>query len=273
MMGINSKNLLLAFFSLIPLILAITVNAQIVSPTIRIDPVEGPVGTSVSVRGSNFLLNSEVRVIWEDQVLGTGKADSGGNFWISVRVPEVPGGYYKIIAIDEVKNNAYSTFRVTPKITKFSISRGAPGSMVSISGNGFSANFQVEVRLVDPFSETQNLGVKRIQANENGVIQVEFEIPNVPPGDYRIYALDSKTGLKTEFFKFTVEPPKTTPVQTTPTPVQNQTTQTDKTTETTPVKTTPKTPVTYTPRKTPGFEVLVALGGIATALLISRRVR
>ncbi|MDI9611298.1 MAG: hypothetical protein QFX36_08220 [Archaeoglobales archaeon] len=267
MKSINQKSLLLVVFLML-LALAIPSNAQIPSPSIRIDPVEGPVGTSVSVRGTNFLLGSEVRIFWEDKVMSSAKTDSRGSFSASIKVPEVPCGYYKITAMDEVKNNAYSTFRVTPKLTKLSTSKGVPGSVVNITGNGFSANSQVEVRLIDLFNETQNLAIKSIQANEKGVIQVEFEIPNVPAGEYKIYALDSKTGLKTEYTKFTVELPKTTPPPTTSPPTKNQTEQTNKTPVTTPQKTTPPP---YTPKRTPGFDVMIALGGIATALLISRR--
>lgn len=270
MKSVNRKSLLVAV-SLMLLALAIPSNAQIPSPSIRIDPVEGPVGTSVSVRGAYFLLNSEVKVFFEDKVRGSGKTDSKGNFSISITVPEVPCGYYKIMAMDEVRNNAYTTFRVTPKLTKLSTSVGVPGSTVNITGNGFSANWQVEVRFIDLFNETQNLVVKRTQANENGVIQVELEIPNVPPGEYKIYAVDSKTGLKTEYSKFTVELPKTTPTPTTTPLEKTQTNQTVKTpTPTTPQKTTPPP---STPKRTPGFEALIAFGSIATAVLISRRLK
>ncbi len=260
-----------ASLSCLLLLLALSlVSAQIPSPSILINPVEGPVGSSVSVRGTNFLMNSEVRVFWEDKHMGSGKTDSKGSFSVSIKVPEVPCGYYKIMAIDEVKNNAYTTFRVIPKSLKLSATQSIPGSSISISGSGFSANSEVEVRLVDPFSEMRNLAVKRVLANESGVINVHFEIPDVPPGEYKIYALDAKTGLKTDQYKFTVQIPKTTPPPATTTPEQNQQNQTDKEKpKTTP--TTPNTPVTYTPRKTPGFEIAIAIVAIAAALSILRR--
>lgn len=251
--------------------LTITAVAQLPSPSILISPVEGAVGTSISVRGSNFLLNSEIRVYWEDKLVASGKADSKGSFSVSVKVPEVPCGYYSITAIDEVRNNAYTSFRVIPKITKLSPSKGAPDSLVNVTGNGFSANSQVEVRFIDPFNETWIIAVSKVEANEKGVIQAQLKIPRVNAGEYKIYALDARTGLKTEELKFTVEEPKPTTPKPTTTPVQSETGNTNKTNQTTKPTTQQKTPVTYTPKSTPGFELLIAIGGVATTLFVLRK--
>ncbi len=248
------------------------ISAVISSPSIEINPVNGSVGSSVSIKGKGFSIESEVRIYWENKLMATSKTDSKGSFSASLTVPQVPCGYYKISAVDEVKYNAYSTFRVTPKITKISKTSGPPGTVVSISGNGFSANSDVDIMFVDPFNETWILSQKRVRSNDTGVIQTNFEIPQTSGGEYRIFALDSKTGLKTEYSKFTVTVPKTTPVPTTTTPNEqnNKTNQTTKPTTTTP-KVTPKTPVTPSPKSTPGFEFLLAVGGIAAASLVSRR--
>jgi len=250
-----------------------SVSAVIPSPHIEIKPTNGTVGSSVSIKGEGFSINSEVRIYWEDKLRTTAKTSSEGEFSASVKVPEVPCGYYKITAIDEVKYNAYATFRVTPQITKISTTKGSPGTVISITGNGFSANSDVEIRFIDPFNETWILSQKRVQSNETGVIQISFEIPQVLEGDYRIFAIDSKCGLKTDYSKFTVVAPKSTPTPTTTLPEgqNNKTNQTVKPT-TTP-KTTPKTPVTYSPKTTPGFELAIALAGIAVALIVSRKIR
>ena len=249
-----------------------SISAVIPSPSIQINPVSGSVGTSVGVRGTGFSINSEVRIYWEDKLVSTSKTDSDGRFSASVGVPEVPCGYYRITAVDEVKYNAYSTFRVTPKITKISTTQGSPGTVVSISGNGFSANSDVDIRFVDPFNWTWIISQKRVRSNDAGVIQANFEIPQTSEGEYRIYALDSKTGLETEYFKFTVTVPKTTPAptKTVSNEQSNKTNQSAGSATTTP-KVTPKTPVTFSPKSTPGFEFLLAVGGIAAAFLISRR--
>ncbi|MCS7144532.1 MAG: IPT/TIG domain-containing protein [Archaeoglobaceae archaeon] len=252
-------------------------SAVIPSPSIEIKPTNGSVGSSVSVKGTGFSMDAEVRIYWEDKLLASTETSSNGEFSASIKVPQAPCGYYKIKAVDEVQYNAYATFRVTPKITKISTTKGAPGTVVNISGNGFSASSEVDLRFVDPFNETWILSEKRVYANESGVIQAGFEIPQVSAGEYRIFAIDSKTGLKTEYSKFTVVEPKATPTPKTTQPQDqtnktNQTNQTNQTTKpTTTPKATPKTPVTYSPRSTPGFELLLALAGISTALLVSRK--
>ncbi|NHW22962.1 MAG: hypothetical protein HA489_01715 [Archaeoglobales archaeon] len=253
-----------------------SVSAVIPSPSIEIDPVNGNVGSSVSIKGKDFSIESEVRIFWEgkDKIMASTKTDSKGSFSASITVPQVPCGYYRIKAIDEVGFNAYSTFRVTPKITKISATKGSPGTVITISGNGFSADSDVEIRFLDPFNETWIISQKLIRSNDTGVIQANFEIPQTSEGEYRIYAVDSKTGLKTEYFKFTVTAPKTTPVPTTTTSNEqsNKTNQTTKPT-TTASRVTPKTPVTFSPKSTPGFEFLLGVGGIAAAFLMSRRRR
>jgi len=250
-----------------------TISAVIPSPSIEISPVNGSVGTSVSIKGKSFSMDSEVRIYWEgiDKIMKSSKTDSKGSFSASITVPQVPCGYYKIKAVDEVGFNAYSIFRVTPKITKISATKGPPGGVITISGNGFSANSDVDIVFLDPFNETWIISEKRVKSNETGVIQVSFEIPQTSAGEYRIFALDSKTGLKTEYFRFIVTAPENTPTPTATTPKeQNKTNQTTKPATTTP-KVTPKTPATFSPRSTPGFELLLSVGGIVLAHLIWRR--
>ncbi|MCX8172355.1 MAG: hypothetical protein N3D09_01920 [Archaeoglobaceae archaeon] len=252
-------------------------TAVIPSPSIEIHPVNGTVGSSISIKGRGFSIDSEIRIYFENEVIMTSKTDSRGSFSISIKVPQLPGGYYKIMVIDEMKYNAYAIFKIVPSIT-VSPAKGTPGTNVKISGYGFLANSGVEIRFIDPFNETEILSRERVLSNDSGVIQVSFEIPQVSAGEYRIFAVDSKAGLRTDYHKFTVDAPKITPTPKT-TPLQNdknetsQKNQTNQTTKpiTTP-RTPPRTPVT-TPTSTPGFELMIALSAIAIALLISKRYR
>ncbi|MEM0215674.1 MAG: hypothetical protein QW384_06800, partial [Archaeoglobaceae archaeon] len=106
--------------------------------------------------------------------------------------------------------------------------------------------------------------------------EIKFEIPEVHPGYYLIYAYDPDCGIETGYTNFEVLEPKSTPTPTptpkTPktTPVQNELAQPSEAGETAP-QTTPKTPTTKTTKSTPGFEALIAIGGIATAILVSIR--
>lgn len=254
-------------------LLLIPVNGQpqpFLSPVISIKPASGSVGTSISVSGDGFAFNSEVKVYWEEKIVATSKTNEKGSFSASFIAPQAPCGYYKIIAIDEKKYNAYTSFRIIPKITKLSLTKASPGSVVEITGNGFTKESEVVVYFIDPFNESNVITEKKVLANSSGVIQLHFEVPKVSPGDYRLYAVDSRTGLKTEFTKFIVEELKTTP---TSSKQEGQDEGKDKKTTppTSPVRTT--TPAPYTPKSTPGFEVISAILGIAMLLLFGRRHR
>ncbi|MEM1578095.1 MAG: hypothetical protein QXN34_02025 [Archaeoglobaceae archaeon] len=252
----------------------IPVNAQpqpFLSPKISIDPVSGSVGTSIRVSGAGFAFNSEVKVYWEEKIVATAKTNEEGSFSTSFTAPEAPCGYYKITAIDEKKYNAYTSFRIMPKITKLSVTKAPPGSSVNISGNGFTKESEVVVYFIDPFNESIVIAQEKVLANSNGVIQLQFGVPDVLPGDYRIYAIDSRTGLKTEFQKFRVEELKTTPTPTSSKEESKEETKDKKPTPTSPVKTI--TPAPYAPKSTPGFEVISAILGIAMLLLLGRRHR
>lgn len=263
-------------------ILLLSAQTSGASAWVKINPWEGNVGNSFKVTGGGFIPNSNIGIFFEDKVVALSKTDLKGSFSLNVEVPEISCGLHKVMAVDEVKNNAYMIFNVTPKITKFSSKEGRAGSTVTITGKGFSADSEVEVILANFFDVSgvtfkEVLANKIAKTNEKGTFEVKFEIPDVSPGYYLIYAYDPNCGVETEYTKFEVLEPKPTPTAT-PTPkitiVQNEMAKSDEIREYVP-QTTPKTPTiiktTVAKKQTPGFELVIAIGGIAIALLVSRK--
>lgn len=263
-------------------ILLLSVQTSGASAWVKINPWEGNVGTSFRITGGGFTPDSNIGIFFGDKVIAIAKTDLKGSFSLNVEVPEISCGFHKVMAVDEVKNNAYMIFNVTPKITKFSSKEGRAGSTVTITGKGFSADSEVELILAN-FFDVSGLTFKEVLAskiaktNEKGTFEVKFEIPDVAPGYYLIYAYDPKCGVETEYTKFEVLEPKLTPTAT-PTPkitvVQNEMASSGEVAEFVPT-TASKTPtIIKTPtlkKQTPGFELVIAFGGIAIALLVSRK--
>ncbi|MCS7144531.1 MAG: IPT/TIG domain-containing protein [Archaeoglobaceae archaeon] len=263
---------------LLVLISAIQVSSS--AGWIIINPSEGEVGTEFWVRGGSFVPNSKVAIIFENINIGITTADLRGNILLKLEVPEISCGYHRVMAVDEVKNNAYTFFNVTPKITRLSSTEGRPGSVITITGKGFSANSEVKVRFVNLFEITgflqeEIIKEETVRTNEKGTFEIKFKIPDVIWGYYLIYAYDSKCGVGTKYTKFEVLEAKTTPtpkptVVKTPTTGKNELAEESESGLVTPPK-TPKSTPAKTQKSTPGFELLLALAGISTALLVLRK--
>ncbi|MCX8172354.1 MAG: hypothetical protein N3D09_01915 [Archaeoglobaceae archaeon] len=262
---------------LIFLTIAILIQTSSATGWIKVNPFEGTVGSEFLIMGGDFTPNSLVGIFFGERTIDIIKTDINGSFLKKLKVPEIHCGKHGLLVIDETKKNAKILFNVTPAITKLSKVRGAPNTSITITGKGFSANSDVEVRFVNLFeyqgiSKEEIIREKIVKTNEKGTFEIKFEIPTVAPGYYLIYAHDPECGLKTEYRKFEVLEPKTTP---TPKPQQTQKTKpaesdTQKGEKVEPQK-TPK--ALKASKSTPGFELLIALGGIAIAFLVARRFR
>ncbi len=247
---------------------AVSISQAITSsPTILIKPVEGTVGSSISISGNYFQPESKILIYFGNEVRGEAKSDKNGRFSASISVPQVPGGEYRVMAMDEVRLNAYTMFKVLPKISKLSTNKAKIYENVSLTGNGFSSNGEVRVYLMnatDAFKD--HVLVAKLFANESGIVDSQFTIPEIEEGKYKIYAIDLKRNEKTSALEFTILPPtpKTTSgAQTTPTGAPSQT----------PGKTPLKTPApTPTPIKlVPGFEAILAIAGLIAIASLRRR--
>ncbi len=254
------------------------------SAWVKINPLEGSVGASLRVTGGGFTPNSNLGIFFGEKIVTIAKTDLNGGFSARFDVPEISCGLQKVMVVDEVKNNAYTSFNVTPKITKLSSKEGRPGSTITITGKGFSADSNVEIVLSNLFDVSgmtfkEVLAKKIVKTNEKGTFETNFEIPDVPPGYYLIYAKDPVCGLETEYTKFEILEPKITPTPaftptSTPTPKETVIREEEvKPSENLGVaqQTPTKTPMLKVQKSTPGFEIVIAIGGITIAFLISRR--
>lgn len=250
------------------LLLTVSVSQAVTSsPTISIKPFEGTVGSSISISGNYFQPESKILIYFKDEVLGEAKSDKNGRFSASIRVPEVPGGDYRVMAMDEIKLNAYTMFKVLPKITKLSTNKANIYENVGLTGNGFSSNGEVKIYLMnatDAFKD--HVLVAKVFANEKGVVDAQFTIPEIEEGKYKIYAVDVKRNEKTATLDFTVTSPAI--------PTQSGTATTPSGTSPTPGKTPAKAQPTPTPSKpAPGFEAIFAIAGLLAIGYLLRRER
>ena len=121
----------------------------VVNPSVKIDPEEGPVGTTVTFKGYGFAASQEIRVtLFQGAVqkgeVKTATANSAGSWPLSYTIPHAPAGDYtfKVEAkegTDLWVNWVSKYFKVTPKIT-VTPSSGTVGQKINVEGTGFASN-------------------------------------------------------------------------------------------------------------------------------------
>jgi len=167
-----------------------------VSPSVKIDPEEGPVGTEVTLNCYGFTASQDIRVtLFQGEVqkgeVKTGKADAKGSWPISYTIPPTPAGGYTF----EVEgkegtvwvNWVSKYFEVTPEIT-ITPNSGTVGQTIKIDGTGFASEeedieitFDGEVRKED------------IYADEDGSWTASITVPIRTCARYDIDASGSTT--------------------------------------------------------------------------------
>ena len=162
-----------------------------VLPSVKIDPAEGPVGTTVTFNGYGFSASQQLRIKFNDTVVTTTTANTVGSWTLNYTIPATPGGGYTfdIQAKEGTVWVAWVSkyFKVTPKITA-TPSSGTVGQTVAINGTGFASKEKdIEVTFGGKV-------VKKISyAEENGSWSAIIAVPPVQRGDYKIDASGTST--------------------------------------------------------------------------------
>jgi len=160
-----------------------------VEPGLTVSPDEGPVGTTVTVEGHGFAedeedielmyyLNGDYEVI-EDDIT----ADEDGWWEMSFRIPPSPYGDHKIDAEGDMSQDYEvedANFEVTPGISIDETS-GSPGDSITMTGSGFVA----DERDITIFFDEETV-VTEIRADDNGYWEEDFEVPEIPKGEYSV---------------------------------------------------------------------------------------
>lgn len=216
---------------------AVTETVQFrVTPDIIISPQSGEVGTTVTISGTGFARRKDVNVYYHSttRVIPDLLTDTRGSFYATFNIPEIQGltaGAYDIEAEDSDINIASTRFTLiisqgqepttqpptgTPTATptqsepstaplNISASGNTVGSLIGISGAGFTPQKEVTVKYDDQIITTT-------MSDSSGLIIATFYAPVSAAGDHVITATD---GTVTGTAIFTIEseiPPAPSPV-------------------------------------------------------------
>ncbi|MFC2066880.1 IPT/TIG domain-containing protein [Chloroflexota bacterium] len=167
----------------------------ILETEIKLDIVEGTVGTSVTVDGEGFYAEKMVNLYYYNRIgekLGTKMAGPTGEFSYRFTVPESVAGEHRITVENSEGNSAEVEFEVLPSIT-LNRASGAPGDILTVSGNGFGYRNDVSIYF-------KNDEVAYAKTNEIGNFEVTLNIPKMKSGAYDVKIEDEdKNSDKAKF--------------------------------------------------------------------------
>jgi len=168
-----------------------------VEPGLTVDPEEGPVGTTVTVEGLGFAedeedielryyLNSVDYEVIEDNIT----ADEDGSWQHSFQIPPSTQGSHRLDARGD-ESRLYQVeddfFEVTPGIS-IDESSGSPGDTVTMTGSGF----EVDERDITILFAGEAVFTE-IRADDTGYWQEDFDVPEMPTGEYSVTAEGEET--------------------------------------------------------------------------------
>ena len=152
--------------------------------------LSGPVNQTIVVIGSEQTSTEENVTLIANMTVGWTVADMDGSWSITFNVPDVSPGDYNVFVVDNgTLKSDVAKFKVLPlqpvqiKIWYISPTEGYPGTLVFIRGDGATAYGKVGIYF-------DNLNVANTEAYSSGSWSTSFRVPDVPPGNYTVLALD-----------------------------------------------------------------------------------
>jgi IPT/TIG domain len=166
------------------------------SPTVTLSSTSDPVGTTITLSGSNFAASSRISVKYDGSTLTTSPAtvttSSSGVIPLGVTftVPASSAGIHTVTVTDASSNIGSATFSVISTIT-LSPTSGNVGTTVTVSGTGFAVSSTITL--------TYDGAVLTYPAtNSVGSFSATFAAPVSVAGSHTIQASDgTNTGSAT----------------------------------------------------------------------------
>jgi hypothetical protein len=162
------------------------------TPSLKLSPAEGPVGTEVEISGSGFYAGKPVNISYYNpsaDKIGSETASDTGEFVQRFTIPPGTGNFHAITASNTQGNVAETSFKILPGI-KLNLTSAGPREPVKINGVGFTGNSGVVIYF-------DTLAITSTSTDVFGSFEVEFKVPEVKSISYDVKSQDSK-GLQDE---------------------------------------------------------------------------
>jgi len=182
---------------------------------ISIDPISARVGHTITVEGGGFAeRETGVQVRFDGVVVTPSNipVDSDGYWKSSFTVPASAYGSHIVSASGDITTSAATDiFSTQARILEISPSSGAPGDLVSLTGDGFGSSEQVTVTIAG-IDAPGNM-----QAQTNGNLVISFRVPkDVVKGTQMLVVSGGSGASASTDFTVTTKTLATTPLPISP---------------------------------------------------------
>jgi hypothetical protein len=169
------------------------------SARIILTPTSGPIGTPVTVTGTDFDPSSSVTIEFDTNTLTTVTTDSNGDFSADFIVPLSALSGPHIVTASDGSDSSSATFTVTPGII-LAPSTGPVGTSVTISGTNFGANSTITVTFAE---NTVSTVPEIVTTDNNGDFSANFTVPTSSNGTHTVTASDPSSNSASKSFTVT----------------------------------------------------------------------
>jgi hypothetical protein len=167
---------------------------------LTLTPSSGPAGSKVLVKGGGFDASETVTVTYQGTTVGTATTNSDGAFALHFVVPTGTGIGYTTVSASGGTSGIYAsaTFTVTPAL-KISPTTGTSGTVITVTGNHFTASNVVYLYWFDP-STGYYTYFGTVNTSPNGSFTVAITAPaGLTSGNtYDVQGYDGYTGIVAE---------------------------------------------------------------------------
>ncbi len=178
-----------------------------VTSSITLYPTIAAVGATVSVTGTGFVANPTVTISIDGTDITSTQISSisNGTFTASFVVPAVQRGNRTVTVRDQTFNLISATLGVTPGIATLTPATGNVGTVVTLTGGGFTPSASVAL-YIDSVDADHLL--KTVTSTTNGTLpsSTTITIPAAARGNHNIIARDVITSTNSTAKPFTVSP-------------------------------------------------------------------
>jgi hypothetical protein len=176
----------------------------VTTPSISLSPTTGPVGTPVTVTGSNFLPGSTVTITFNAVGVTTNPskvtASGTGTISASFTVPTSTTGVKTVTATDSATNSASATFTVVTPSISLSPTTGPVGTSVTVTGSNFVPTSTVTIQFNGVKMTTNPPTIVAL----GGGFSASFTVPSSAAGAQTVTATDTVNTASATFTVYTL---------------------------------------------------------------------
>lgn len=166
----------------------------VLPPEISISPDKGGIGTQIQITGKYFIPNTSYSVKFENTSVGSGSANSSGNFTKQITVPSGYSTGKRTITLTYGSNSLTEYFTLLDTAIFLSRFEGIIGVTITVSGTNFLPDEPVNIKF-------EGTTIASGTSSSDGSFQIAAYVPSGYSPGYKAISATVSNATETEIFK------------------------------------------------------------------------